>query len=140
MYRFRFDPAAAGLDVTADQLRAALSQIFWAEGLPVFEFQNMPLPGHPLLQNKSAYGRGCPWSCHGRDDVRYDIHDYPDALDAIRHSLVLGYPSQAALANPAVVDRYVRCFEKIAANLHDVQRRARALPSVAPWDAPARLF
>lgn len=140
MYRFSFDPAAAGLDVTADQLRTALSEIFWGEGLPVFEFQNMPLAGHPLLQSKTGYGRGCPWSCHGAADARYVIDDYPASLHAIRHSLVLGYPAQAPLANPTVVDAYVRCFEKIAANLHDLERRARATTAVPPWAGPARLF
>lgn len=140
MYRFRFDPEEAGLAITADQMREALKKILWAEGLPVFEFQNAPLSGHALLQRRIGYGRGCPWSCHGHGDLTYRIEDHPGALHAIRHSLVLGYPAQAPLANAEVVDAYVRCFEKIAANLHAVERIGRELPSEPPWAQAARLF
>jgi dTDP-4-amino-4,6-dideoxygalactose transaminase len=140
MYRFRFDPQEAGVAITADQMREALKKIFWAEGLPVFEFQNAPLAGHAILQRRIGYGRGCPWSCHGYDDLAYRIEDHPGALHAIRYSLVLGYPAQAPLANAEVVDTYVRCFEKIAANLHIVERIGRELPSEPPWAQAARLF
>jgi hypothetical protein len=140
MYRFRFDPAAAGLSIDLDQAREGLKQVFAAEGLPLVEFQNVPLPGHALLQQRVGYGRGCPWTCHGRGDVSYDIHDYPGALDAIRSSLVIGPPTQATVANPGAVARYAECFEKVAANLRAFERFAAELDPGAPWDAPARLF
>jgi dTDP-4-amino-4,6-dideoxygalactose transaminase len=140
MYRFRFEPERAGLAATADQVREGIKRVFAAEGLPVCEFQNVPLPGHPLLQQKVGYGHGCPWACHSRDDITYRIEDYPGALDAIRHSLVLGYPAQAPLANEEVVDRYVACFHKLRQNLHVFERFAASLPSQPPWSQPARLF
>ncbi len=140
MYRFRFDPAEADLRITTDQMREALKKVFWAEGLPVVEFQNAPLSGHALLQRRIGYGHGCPWTCHGRDDLRYRIEDSPGALQAIRDSLVIGYPAQAPLANTTVVNAYLRCFEKIAANLHAIERIGRDLPSAPPWAEPARLF
>jgi dTDP-4-amino-4,6-dideoxygalactose transaminase len=140
MYRFRIDPAEADLRITTDQMREALKRVFWAEGLPVVEFQNAPLAGHALMQRTIGYGRGCPWSCHGRDDLAYRIEDSPGSLQAIRDSLVIGYPAQAPLANSTVVDAYVRCFEKIGANLHTIERIGRELPSLPPWAAPARLF
>ncbi|WP_163163680.1 hypothetical protein, partial [Bradyrhizobium uaiense] len=40
-------------------------------------------------------------------DLSYHIDDYPGALEAIRCSLVVGYPAQAVLANPEVVDAYL---------------------------------
>lgn len=140
MYRFRFEPQLAGISITADQAREALKQIFWSEGLPLLEFQNVPLPGHALLQQKVGYGRGCPWSCHERNDVIYDIDAYPGALDIIRHSLVVGYPAQAPLANDDLIDHYVRCFEKLRSNFKSFQRLASSLPSVPPWQQAARLF
>lgn len=140
MYRFRIDPKEAGLSVSTDQFREGLKEAFWAEGLPLIEFQNMPLPGHALLQRQVGYGRGCPWSCHDRDDLRYDIHDHPGALDAIRHSLVVGIPAQATICNPEVVGMYARCFEKVAESIGALERFAAGLPACAPWDAPARLF
>ncbi|MFD3504222.1 DegT/DnrJ/EryC1/StrS family aminotransferase [Streptomyces sp. NPDC058678] len=140
MYRFRFDPEAAGLSIDRDQAREALKQVFAAEGVPLVEFQNVPLPGHALMQRRVGYGRGCPWTCHGRGDLHYDIHDYPGALDAIRGSLVVGAPTQAAVANPEAVARYVECFEKVAANLRSFELFAAELDARAPWDNPARLF
>jgi dTDP-4-amino-4,6-dideoxygalactose transaminase len=140
MYRFRFDPREAGLSLTADQAREGLKAVFWAEGLPLVEFQNVPLPGHALMQGKVGYGRGAPWSCHGRDDV-YRIEDHPGALDAIRHSLVVGYPAQAPLANPRLVEHYAAGFRKVGENLDDFARFAAGLPAEAPpWSQPARIF
>jgi dTDP-4-amino-4,6-dideoxygalactose transaminase len=140
MYRFRFDPCLAGLSITADQAHEALKQVFWNEGLPLVEFQNVPLPGHALMQQRVGYGRGCPWSCHQRDDVIYRIEDYPNALDVIRHSLVIGYPAQAALANENVIDHYIKCFRKVRENWRAFERFASTLPSTPPWSQPARIF
>lgn len=140
MYRFRFDPGLAGLSISADQAREALKQVFAAEGLPVVEFQNAPLASHALLQRKVGFGGGCPWTCHGRGDMTYRADDYPGALDAVRHSLVIGMPAQATLANPEVVDAYLRGFDKIHHNLRAFERFAAGLPSTPPWAQPARLF
>jgi perosamine synthetase len=140
MYRFQFDPEEAGLSISLDQMRLGLRQAFWAEGLPLVEFQNVPLPGHPLLKTKVGYGRGCPWTCHQREELEYRIGDYPGALAAIQRSLVVGVPSQATLCNPEVLGHYVRCFEKLAGNLRAFERFAAALPSAPPWAEEARLF
>jgi hypothetical protein len=139
MYRFRFDPEAAGLKISIDQAREGLLKLFWAEGLPLVEFQNAPLPGHALMQGKVGYGHGAPWSCCGRN-VCYDIAQYPGSLEAIRNSLVIGYPAQAPLANPEVVEAYVRGFEKLRSNLRSFERFAQSLTAAPPWEAPARLF
>lgn len=140
MYRFRFDPGEADLSIDADQAREALKRVFAAEGLPLVEFQNVPLPGHALLQRTVGYGHGAPWTSHGRGDLRYDIHDYPGALDAIRNSLVVGPPTQATVANPQAIALYAQCFQKVAANLRAFERFAADLDAGAPWDSPARLF
>ena len=140
MYRLRFDPSVAGLAVSVDQAHEALKQVFWAEGLPLVEFQNQPLPGHDLMQRKLGYGRGCPWACHGRPEHTYRIEDYPGALDAIRSSLVVGYPAQAVLANSEVVDAYVAAFRKLQRNMRVFERFAADLPSVPPWRTPPRIF
>jgi perosamine synthetase len=140
MYRFRFDPAEAGLSVTADQAREGLKQVFWEEGLPLVEFQNAPLPGHPLLKGTVGYGKGCPWSCPGARKIDYRLEDYPGALNAIRSSLVIGFPAQAVLCNPEAVDYYIRCFRKLHENIRSFERFAADLPSQPPWAEPARLF
>jgi hypothetical protein len=140
MYRFGIDPAAAGLAISLDQAREGLRQVFWAEGLPLVEFQNTPLPGHALLQRRVGYGHGCPWSCQGRPGDVQPIEDYPGALEAIRGSLVIGFPARAVLANAEVTDQYVRCFDKVRQNLRSFERFAAALPAKPPWAEPARVF
>jgi perosamine synthetase len=140
MYRFKFDPKAAGLSITVDQAHEALKRVFHAEGLFLVEFQNHPLAGHDLIQQRVGYGRGCPWRCHGREDIDYSIEQFPGTLQAIRDSLVIGMPAQAVLANPEVVDAYVATFEKLAANLRIFERFAADLPSLAPWAAAPRMF
>jgi dTDP-4-amino-4,6-dideoxygalactose transaminase len=139
MYRFRIEPEQAGVPLTADQMREGLRSAFAAEGLPLVEFQNQPLPGHALVQGRA--GRGRPCSCQGPGDVRYRIEDHPGALDAIRHSLVVGMPAQAPLCNADLVEHYVHGFEKIRANMPAFVRYAARLPLEAPpWREPARLF
>ncbi|RXD05728.1 DegT/DnrJ/EryC1/StrS family aminotransferase [Sphingomonas sp. UV9] len=140
MYRFSFDPEEAGLRISLDQMREGLKKAFWEEGLPLVEFQNQPLAGHDLLQRRLGYGRGCPWTCHGRSEMRYDIAEYPGALTAIRRSLIVGYPSQGALANPEAVDAYDRVFAKMEADRRGFERFAAGLVAAPPWAEPARLF
>lgn len=140
MYRFRFDPESAGLSVSTDQAREALKRVFAAEGLPLVEFQNVPLPGHALLQRAVGTGHGCPWTCHGYADLTYDIQDYPGALKAIQGSLVVGAPTQATVANPYAVAKYAECFLKVSENLRAFERFAADLEAGAPWESPARLF
>jgi perosamine synthetase len=140
MYRFKFDPAAAGLSISIDQAHEALKRAFHAEGLFLVEFQNQPLAGHDLIRQRVGYGRGCPWRCHGREDIDYSIEQFPGALQAIRDSLVVGMPSQAVLANPEVIDAYVAAFEKFASSMRIFERFAASLPASAPWSTAARMF
>ncbi len=134
MYRFRFDPSLAGLAITADQAHLALKQVFLREGLPLIEFQNCPLPGHALLRRKvSAYSRTCK-------NVADRVEDFPGALDVLRHSLVIGYPAQAPLANSRLIQQYIACFEKLAENMDEFEAYAQTLPSLPPWSTPPRLF
>lgn len=139
MYRFRFDPERAGLRISLDQMREGLKKLFWEEGTPLVQFQNQPLAGHDLFQRRAGYGRGCPWACHQREPA-YRIEDHPGALEAIRGSLVVGYPAQGAVANPEAVEAYSRVFGKLRRNLRAFERFAGELVADAPWREPARLF
>jgi perosamine synthetase len=140
MYRFRFNPEQCEVGLSIDQMREGLKRAFWEEGLPLVEFQNQPLAGHDLLQRRVGYGRGCPWACHGRQAMHYRIEDYPNALEVIRSSLIIGYPAQGALANPELVAAYTRAFHKLADNLGAFERFARRTSAQPPWSTPARLF
>jgi len=126
MYRFSFDPQQCGLSVTANQLREAVRRTLAAEGLPVVEFQNQPLSNHPIVRESL-----------GQESAE---SSFPGARRAMQSSLVIGLPAQAPLANPTVVDHYIRAFEKIEANLGALGRVAGSCPDRAPWHDEARLF
>src|SRR5262249_32158321 len=112
MYRFRLDPVRAGMEVSQDQFREALKHAFAAGGLPLVEFPNVPLRGHALLRRGGGSGRGGPWACQGRGALTYRVDAYPGALDAIRGSLVVGYPARAPLTSRELVGKYCECFVK----------------------------
>jgi hypothetical protein len=61
-------------------MRDAIMKAIQAEGVPVGVWQNFILPAMTVFQAKNAYGRGCPWSCHGAGEgVSYDPAKFPVA-------------------------------------------------------------
>lgn len=75
----RIDMEAIGWTGEPQRMRDAVMKAIQAEGVPVSVWQNFILPAMTVFQAKNAYGRGCPWSCHGGVDVEYDVADYPIA-------------------------------------------------------------
>jgi len=60
-------------------LRDAVMRALNEEGVPVGVWQSFILPAMTVFQAKNAYGRGCPWSCPGAEDVDYDPTRFPIA-------------------------------------------------------------
>jgi dTDP-4-amino-4,6-dideoxygalactose transaminase len=111
LYPVQVDPMALNLDTKPSKLRNAVLGALTAENVPVFRWQKVPVPSQPLFQNKLAYGRGCPWSCRGADDVGYRTEDYPNTVAILDNSFVLW-----GLVPPngfELMDRYVAAFEKV---------------------------
>jgi dTDP-4-amino-4,6-dideoxygalactose transaminase len=147
LYRITLDPAAAGLDIEPGRFRKALQDAFAAEGLTLHEYQNQPIPGQALFQQKVGYGRGCPWSCGHTSpataDIVYDIHDYPATLGVIESTLVVGGKLLLAfstLFNDDIADTYLRCFAKVYDHLDRLGAYAAELDYHAPWHDAVRLY
>ncbi|HEX4954544.1 MAG TPA: DegT/DnrJ/EryC1/StrS family aminotransferase [Thermoanaerobaculia bacterium] len=140
-YRFRVDPAAAGLELHPGRFRKALQRVMAAEGVPLIEYQNRPVPGQQLFQQRQGYGRGCPWSCgHTSREVDYAIEAYPQTLDVIRCSLLVGNRlCMASFMDPSKVTLYVDAFQKVFEHLDEVVELARSLDYREPWEEAARL-
>jgi len=141
-FRFRLDPAAAGLDLPAGRLRRAVQELMAAEGVPLVEYQNRPVPGQLLFQERRGYGRGCPWSCgHAGREIRYDIHDYPRTLEVIRSSLLVGHRlCMASFLCRANLDLYLAAFRKVFSHRDELIAYARELDYREPWEEPVRLW
>jgi dTDP-4-amino-4,6-dideoxygalactose transaminase len=138
MYRFSIDTDAMGVDVPVGRIRKALQMLLLAEGVPAREWQNVPLPGHPLFQRQEGYGDGCPWTCKGSGKLAYSIEDYPVALSVIESSLVFAREIRCP-AGPEVYQAYVGAFQKVFENMDTLIDTARALDYRQPWESKVRL-
>jgi dTDP-4-amino-4,6-dideoxygalactose transaminase len=130
-FRIRFDPQAAGIDLPVGRFRKTIQDLMAAEGVTLNKYQNRPVPGQAVFQER----RGCPWSCgHGRD-IRYDINDYPRSLDIIRSSLVIGKRlCMAHFFERRNLDLYLEAFHKVLAHRDEIVRYGRALDYREPWE------
>jgi dTDP-4-amino-4,6-dideoxygalactose transaminase len=110
--RFRFDPAAFGLDgVRPQALRATLRRLLRAEGVPMSRYQLMPLPDQKVFVDRIGFGGGYPWSAAG-GPVPVAGADHPVTRAVLADSLTLQkrhlHPGAGAL-----LDRYADAFEKV---------------------------
>lgn len=141
-FRFRVDPEAAGLELSVGRFRKALQDLMAAEGVPLIEYQNRPLPGQALFQERVGYGRGCPWSCgHASREVVYDPAEYPVTREVIRSSLLVGRRlCMASFMEPENVELYRRAFEKVFRHLDVLEDYGRSLAYQEPWEQETRLW
>jgi perosamine synthetase len=120
--RFRFDPAAAGLDgVSAAGMRVALHRLLRAEGVPVSRYQLMPLPEQKVFREREGFGKGYPWAASDAEPKG----EYPVADAVIEDSLTL----QKRHLNPEAGDalaHYADGFEKVWRHLDTVAALAKA--------------
>jgi dTDP-4-amino-4,6-dideoxygalactose transaminase len=134
-FRFRLDPAAAGVDLPAGRFRKAVQDAMAAEGVPLIEYQNRPIPGQRLFAERR-------WSRSpaGRDIV-YDMYEYPQTLDVIRGSLLVGHRlCMASFMEPRNVDLYLEAFHKVFSRLDELTEYARGLDYREPWEQASRLW
>ncbi len=140
-FRVRVDARAAGIDLPAGRFRKALQDLMAAEGVALNEYQNRPVAGQWLFQERRGYGKGCPWTCgHASRDIRYDIHDYPQTLDVIRSSLLVGRRlCMASFLERRNLDLYLAAFHKVFSHRDQLVAYGRALDYREPWEQEIRL-
>jgi perosamine synthetase len=136
--RLRFDPAAMGYpDVHPGALRAIIQRVMQAEGVPLQQYQRMPLPAQPAFRTHDGFG-GYPWRLAGIPKREYRAGDYPITEAVLEDSLTL----QRWHLNPdsgPVLDRCADAFEKAWQELETLVRCARAMGHPATSD-PAREY
>lgn len=141
-YRLRLDPDEAGVDLPVGAFRRAIQDAVTAEGVPLTEYQNRPLPGQVLFQRREGYGRGCPWTCgHAGREITYQPEDYPRTLDVIRCSLLVGRRlCMASLLRRENAERVAEAFTKVFSHLDEVRDHAMTLDYQDPWLQETRLW
>jgi dTDP-4-amino-4,6-dideoxygalactose transaminase len=140
-FRFKVDPVAAGVDLPVGVFRKALQDAMTAEGVPLIEYQNQPLPGQVLFQERRGYGKGCPWSCgHASREIVYQPREYRRTLEIIRSSLLVGRRlCMASFMDPRAIDLYRQAFSKVFDHLDELVTYARRISYREPWEMAARL-
>jgi dTDP-4-amino-4,6-dideoxygalactose transaminase len=141
-FRFRVDPEAAGVDLPVGVFRKALQDAMEAEGVPLIEYQNRPIPGQVLFTERRGYGKGCPWTCgHAGRDIVYAMDEYPQTLDVIRGSLLVGHRlCMASFMERRNVELYLEAFQKVFSHLGEVAEHAGTLAYREPWEQESRLW
>lgn len=136
MYRMRFDPQAAGLDLSAGRFTKAVEDAMAAEGLPLRLYQNAPVPGQMMFRLKEGFGNGVPWSLPGARDVTYDIEEYPVTLEVLETTRCIGKAGSSGpnyFLNRATMDLYLDGFRKVWENLPELARYANKMEYQPPW-------
>jgi len=123
--RFRFDPAGFGLDgVRPEALRSTLRRLLRAEGVPMSQYQLMPLPDQKVFADRLGFGSGYPWSVTGAAGT-VPGEGYPVTRAVIADSLTI----QKRHLNPRagnLLTLYADAFEKVWANSDMVAALAKA--------------
>jgi dTDP-4-amino-4,6-dideoxygalactose transaminase len=120
-YRVRLDPAALNMSIPPRLLRDRVLAALRAEGVEARLWLGKPVPEMDLFQNRSGYGRGCPWTCHG-SEVRYPRGDYPRTAALLDDSLVIGSQTYPLFPQPArLIEQYADAFEKVISRLGDLR-------------------
>ncbi|MFE4594063.1 DegT/DnrJ/EryC1/StrS family aminotransferase [Streptomyces laurentii] len=123
--RFRFDAAAFGLDgVGAQALRSAMRRVLRAEGVPMSQYQLMPLPDQKVFVDRVGFGSGYPWAVTGAPGT-VEGEGYPVTRAVIADSLTI----QKRHLHPGageLLGMYADAFEKVWANRDVVAALAKA--------------
>ena len=120
-YRLRLNPRAAGSNLSPKEFRLKVLAALKAEGVEVSLWQTVPVPGQILFQERTGYGLSCPWKCPLGEEVKYDLHEFPETLKLLEDSMVIGSHSYPLFPQPLeLMKKYVEAFQRVFANLDQV--------------------
>jgi dTDP-4-amino-4,6-dideoxygalactose transaminase len=126
-----------GLNPHAARFRTAFERALNAEGVPIGQWQTVPVPSQSVFQFKDGYGLGCPWSCPfytGRIEpfytpVKYRNEDYPETLKLIDEYLMI---SRITPPNDIeLMKLYVEAFRKVFDNINRIKEISKTVE--LPW-------
>ncbi len=121
MYIVEFYPEEVGILMKPEEFRIALEKALFLEGVPVGQWQTMPVPAQDLFQTKKGHSAsGFPWNFTEEGKaMKYSGDDYPNAMDLCRRYTVI-----AGINPPNGIDlmeMYVEAIMKVFSNLEAVR-------------------
>ncbi len=122
MYVMRLKPTELGIDIPPKEFRKIVQKALIAEGVPVGQWQTMPVPAQTLFRAKNGYGKGCPWSCPHARKVEYKLEEYPETNKLIEDYLRLGgvEPGIEPPNDLELMKCYVEAFNKVLSNIDQI--------------------
>ena len=120
LYRVRFDPLAAGLDMTPSEFRAKVVAALGAEGVLCRSWMNWTIPSLPLFTRPEEFEANHPWRRPWSADRVYDPQDYPEASRVVTEtSLVMEAPTAASRQ---IIDFMAEGFRKVFSQIDQVAK------------------
>ena len=123
-YIIRLDPKAVGIDASPRKFREAVEKAIFKEGIPIGQWQTMPVPAQDLFQTRYGYAKsGFPWSYSPElQKITYNPNDYPEAQKLCENYTVVHgtHPPN----DTDLMAKYVEAFQKVFDNLDEVMAHA----------------
>jgi hypothetical protein len=120
MYIVEIYPEEIGITMKPEEFRVGFEKALFMEGVPVGQWQTMPVPAQDLFQTKQGQSAsGYPWNFTQEGKrMKYSVDDYPNAVDLCRRYTVI-----AGIHPPNGMDlmeKYVEAIMKVFSNLEAV--------------------
>ena len=118
LYRVSLDTNLINPDLDVRECRNKVMRALKAEGLDC-ELWTGLIPVQGVFQAMEGYGGGCPWTCHGRPGIKYDLGEYQQSFDALNNSFCI-YSAVQPSNGIELADKYIEAFNKVFDNLDQV--------------------
>ena len=120
LYRVRFDPKEAGIDISPSEFRAKAVAALGAEGVLCRAWMNWTIPSLPIFTLPADFESRYPWKRPWRADYTYNPQDYPEAVKVVEEtSLVMEAPTAVSAE---VIDYMADGFHKVFSQLDEVMK------------------
>jgi len=133
---FRVRLISPDQNVSSGRFRRAIQEALNAEGLLVRHYQNVPVSEQVVFKEKKAFGRGLPWSLNEGTTYDFPVSSYPNTLDMLETTLVLGAIGSAPsyFLCDGTIEKYAAGFEKLNRRLLKLLKYALELDYRRPWE------
>ena len=120
LFRVRFDPQAAGVDIRPNEFRAKVVAALSAEGVMCRSWMNWSLPELPIFSKPNDFERLHPWKRTWSKDRTYDCTEWPEANRMVGETTVVA--DVPTSTGPEAVDLLAEGFQKVFSQIDTVMQ------------------
>ncbi len=118
LYRVRFDPKEASLDVTPSEFRSKVVAALGAEGVLCRPWMNWSIPSLPIFARPEEFESRHPWRRPWPVDHVYNPQDFPESIKIVNEtSLIMEAPTAVSIQ---IIDYMAAGFRKVFSQLDKV--------------------